>query len=235
MTVENMAIGNQITYSGEVKCINGKNEPDGFGVCKYPDHVDKGWYKNGRLEGLVYMNYHDWMRIGRVNNGVFNGWGMYVNRGTIEFGIYKNTQLIIDLTPLVEVFWNDILESLRWTNINAVKVHDYGVIFVGAPLGYTNSDSFLRGNFGFHFLNSGQVYLGVCDYGYDARVGMFIHFDSEYHISKGKYCLDILERDIDDEEFFAACKIDDPEAIYDFRMKYQYYHKVLSVFRSINK
>ena len=229
-TKKHLTLGSYATYHGEVKSIDGKDVPYGLGVCRYADHEEWGWFKDGVLSGVAYINFHDFMRVGMMHDGKMNGWGLMVDRGKLEFGYYRNTELVFELTPLVEPIWKDIIKSAASCREAIIKILDYGVIFVGVPLGCATHFSF-RGRLGFHFLGNGEVYFGVCDYGHDERTGKFIRFDLDKDITIGEFVSDLLVREIDGDEFIGACDVEDKQSCEDFERKVVYYYEMLSVFK----
>jgi hypothetical protein len=141
------------------------------------------------------------MYVGLVSNGSINGWGMKVDRGDIQFGVFENSVLKVNLTPLVSIFWDKIMEDFRDLNRNAINVLKKGEIFIGVPQGI------IKGKFGFHFLENGEVYLGICDYDHSDRTGKFLHFDLDYNITKGEYKDGELIEEIEDDEYVSACEV----------------------------
>lgn len=199
--VTNMLISEGVTYTGETESDGYMDIPHGMGVCKYSDHNEIGRFQNGELNGLAYLNYHEWMMVGIVKNGVINGWGLKVNRGKIEFGIYKESVLRVNLTPLIEIFWNKILEDASMMRRNAISVKKNGNILVGVP------QSLLDGQFGFIFLTNGEVFLGRNDYQEKSLTGNFLHFDLNYNITKGLFHNGDLVKVVNDSDFVSACKV----------------------------
>ena len=199
--VKNMIISDGVTYTGEVKSDGYMDVPHGMGMMKYNDHNETGHFQDGELNGLSYINYHDWMYIGTVHNGVINGWGLKAERGTFTFGVFEDSQIKVNLTPLVAILWSKAMEEASRFNRTATYVRKNGEIFVGAP------QYLLYGAFGFHFLKSGDVFVGRCDYDEKGITGKFLHFDLDFNITKGEYEDGNLVREIDDVEFIEACEV----------------------------
>ena len=214
--VTNLILPDGATYSGEVKTDGNMDVPHGMGTCKYDDHNETGRFQDGELNGLGYLNYHDWMAVGMVQDGIFNGWGLKVNRGKIVFGIYEDSILRVDLTPLVEIFWDKILEDAGQMNKNAISVKKNGLILVGVP-------QFLsHGKFGFNFLPNGEVFLGMNDYDQQGLTGKFLHFDLDYNVTKGEYKDGELIKELDDDVFVSACQVWVNHAYMDFDINMNY-------------
>ena len=214
--VKNMEISEGVTYSGATETDGYMDVPHGMGIMKYPDHNVSGMYQDGELNGIAYLNYHDWMYVGIASNGSINGWGMKVDKGKIQFGVFENNELKVNLTPLIEIFWEKILSDCGMLNKSAISVKKNGEIFVGVP------QHFLKGKFGFHFLNNGEVFLVACDYNATDRTGKFLHFDLDYNITKGEYKSGELVHEIDDEEFIQACDVFINHAYMDFDIDMNY-------------
>lgn len=199
--VKNLQISEHITYSGEVMSDGYQDVPNGMGIMKFHDHSELGRFQDGELNGLAYINYHDWMCIGVTHRGVINGWGLKVGKGSFTFGIFENSKIKVNLTPLVGILWSKAMEEADHFNRSATYVRQSGEIFVGAPQYSVN------GAFGFHFLESGEVFIGRSDYNEKGRTGKFLYFDSAFNITKGEFKNGELVREIDDSEFVNACKI----------------------------
>ena len=208
--VKNLAISDGVIYTGEVKSDGFKDVPHGMGICKYSDHNETGRFVDGELNGLAYLNYHDWMTVGIVRNRLMNGWGLKIDRGKIEFGIYEDNILRVNLTPLVEIFWDKILEDASSMNKNAISVKKNGTILVGTP------QTIFQGKFGFNFLANGEIFLGMNKYDQSGLTGEFLHFDTDYNITKGQYDDGLLLREIEDDEFVSECKVWVNHAYMDF-------------------
>ena len=144
--VKNLIISDGITYSGAVESDGYMDVPHGIGMCKYSDHNELGMFQNGELNGMAYINYHDWMYVGLCHDQLINGWGMKVDKGQVQFGVFENSILKINLTPLIEIFWHKVIEETGKLQKSAISVLKNGEIFVGVP------QYLLYGKFGFHFL-----------------------------------------------------------------------------------
>jgi hypothetical protein len=202
--VKGIEVANGGTYNGSGYYERGDFIPHGMGVCTYRDHQEVGMYQEGVLDGIAYFNYHTWMQVGVAKDGNINGWGTIIDMGRISFGVFQNNELKEDLTPLVEVFWEKIkdeCERLRKGIISALKT---GEIFIGVPP-YLLSKYDTQ--FGFHFLNSGDVFLGVSGSRETAMTGKFLHFDLNYNITRGEYEDRELISEITNEDFISACDI----------------------------
>lgn len=214
--VKNMIISDGITYSGAVESDGYMDVPHGMGMCKYSDHNELGMFQDGELNGIAYINYHDWMSVGLCRDRLINGWGMKVDKGRIQFGVFEDSILKVNLTPLVEIFWHKVIEETEKLQKSAISVLKNGEIFVGAP------QYLFYGKFGFHFLGNGEVFLGRCDYNEKGRTGKFLHFDLDYNITKGEYKDGELVREIDDDEFIKACEVFVNHAYMDFDIHMNY-------------
>ena len=214
--VKGLIISDGVTYSGATETNDYSDVPHGMGSMKYADHNETGMFQNGELKGIAYLNYHDWMYVGLASDGTISGWGLKVDRGNISFGVFEDNILKINLTPLVEVFWEKILSDANSMNTNAIRVLKTGEIFVGVP------QHFLSGKFGFHFLDNGEVFLGTCEYDQSGRTGKFLHFDTDFNITKGEYLNGKLIKEISDDEYIEACNVFINHAYLDFDIKMNY-------------
>ena len=214
--VKNMQISDGIIYSGEVMSDGYQDVPHGMGIMKYNDHSELGCFQDGELNGLAYINYHEWMYVGTVKEGKINGWGLKAERGKFTFGVFEDSRIKVNLTPLVQVFWSKVIEEASQLNKSAVSVKKNGEIFVGVP------QYLLYGKFGFLFLGNGEVFLGRCEYNENGRTGKFLHFDLDYNITKGEYKDGKLVREIDDSEFVSACDVFIDHTYIDFDINMNY-------------
>ncbi len=199
--VTNMVMSEGVTYSGEVMSDGYQDVPHGMGMMKYIDHNELGRFLDGELNGVAYLNYHDYMYVGIAHDGVINGWGLKAERGGFTFGVFEDSRIKVNLTPLVGVLWSKAMEEAGHFNRSATYVRKSGEIFVGAP------QYLLYGEFGFHFLGNGEVFVGRKKFNEKGITGKFLHFDSEYNITKGEYKDGVIIREIDDSEFVSACEV----------------------------
>ena len=210
--VKNMVLSEGVTYSGAVESDGYMDVPHGIGICKYNDHSETGLFQDGELNGIAYINYHEYMYVGICHNRKINGWGIKAYRGGFQFGVFKDNVLKVNLTPLVGIFWNKILNDC---SNNPVHVLKNGEIFVGVPQTF-------EGKFGFHFLGNGEVFLGICDYNENGRTGKFLHFDLDYNITRGEYRDGVLIQEIDRADFVSACGAWANHAYLDFNIDMNY-------------
>ena len=214
--VKNLRISENSTYSGEVISDGFQNIPNGMGIMKFENHSEIGRFKNGVLKGLAYINFHDWMCVGMINKEAICGWGLKVGKGKFAFGIFENSKIKVNLTPLVSIFWSKAMEEANHFNRSATYVRKNGDIFVGAP------QYLLYGAFGFHFLKNGEVFVGRCDYKGNGLTGNFLHFDLDFNITKGYFKDGKLVREIDNSEFIRACEVFVNHKYIDFNINMNY-------------
>ena len=214
--VKNLKLPNGGTYTGSVESNGNIDIPSGVGICKYSDHNEFGFFQDGEIKGLAYINYHEWMHVGICEDNLINGWGIKVDKGKISFGIFEDNNLKINLTPLVDVFWNKIIEDTRVLGKSAISLQKDGEIFVGVP------QYLCYEKFGFHFLTNGEVFLGQCEFGERKRTGQFLHFDLNGNITRGEYEDGELIRVIDNDEFIKTCGIFINHAYLDFDINKNY-------------
>ena len=96
--VKNMQISEGITYSGATETDGYMDVPHGMGIMKYQDHNESGMFQDGELNGIANLNYHDYMYVGLASEGTISGWGMKVDKGKIQFGVFENNELKVNLT-----------------------------------------------------------------------------------------------------------------------------------------
>ena len=221
---KNVTIAEGVTYNGNLKIENGKEVPHGYGAMKCHDHNEIGLFNNGVIDGIAYLNYHEWMCVGRVSDGKLNGWGVRARRGEVEFGVFENGELKVDITPLVEIYWDEILHKLGQTNFKMVSLrHRRKEIFIGVPQLTCGVD----GDMGFHFLESGDVYLGISDIEDDPKSnsslnGYFLHFDTEFNITCGKYDSSKLIARFEKNELAPKCHVFVDHRYLDFDINMNY-------------
>lgn len=207
------------TYNGSGYYEYGEFIPHGMGVRTYRDRQEVGMYQDGVLNGIAYFNYHTWMQVGVVKDRKINGWGVKIDMGRISFGVFQDNELKNDLTPLIRYFWEKIkdeCERLRKGIISALKS---GEIFIGVPP-YLLSK--YESQFGFHFLNNGEVFLGVSGSRQTAMTGKFLHFDLDYNITRGEYIDGELVNEISNNDFISACDVFASRAYLDFDISKNY-------------
>lgn len=214
--VKNITLNDGSTYTGSVIYVGENPIPHGMGVQKFHDHNESGMFNNGKLDGVCYLNYHDWMYIGICKNDETNGWGIKAEKGKVSFGVYVNGELKVDLTQLIKLFWHKINEIANDLDKGLAYTRKNGEIFLGVP------ESIYSKRLGFHFLNNGEVFLGVCDYGRTDITGEFIHFDLDYNIHKGRYEDGQFVEVVDDVKFISECNIFIDHAYLDFDISMNY-------------
>lgn len=182
------------TYTGSALCYGDSVVPEGMGVRKFDDHSDLGHFHSFILEGVCYRNHHQYMYAGISKWGDLNGWGMQVKDGVFLFGQYRDDRLAVNLTPLVQPFWNRIHELMDGMNTGMVKVQkNPDTVFVGCPQLTWND------RFGFTFRQEGDVFIGQSDLGAGrALTGYYLHLDTDGSITKGYFENGILDRALDD-------------------------------------
>lgn len=176
-----ISLPNGGSYRGFANTVDGKLVPNGTGFSKYPDHYEAGTFRNGLLDGLSYYKYAEWMIVGMSSKGEINGWAFKKTGKRIVFGIFEHGILRVGLTPLIIAFAQKALEVADEREKGIVWIRANGDILVG-----NNQDDNER-QFGFYFVGSGEVYLGVFDYDHQDITGKFLHFDKDFNINIGEY------------------------------------------------
>lgn len=175
-TIEGLKLKDGSVYTGPViDSTNGNHGKyaHGMGVAKYSDHNVLGRYEFGNQNGPAYINYHDWMWAGYCVDNKLEGWGIYIKLGECHYGIFEGGKLRVDLTNLVKIVWNKILEMSRTFNFRMVSVlKDKEEVFIGYP------EIAFYGKMGFHFTNTDYDYIGAHEVGHSNDLtGTFIRID----------------------------------------------------------
>lgn len=194
-----MIISDGRDYYGTLQEFDGVMVPHGMGLCKYPDHNERGMYQNGILCGVGLIESKDKIQIGMTCDNVINGWGMIVDKGEVTFGIFEDSTIKINLTPLIRSFFVNVMDEVQRHQKNPVVMRKKKEIFFGMPNEY-----FLFKKAGFLFCGNGEVFFGVGDEDEEVLTGKFLHFGLDYKITRGEYVDGELVRYINDVEFATA-------------------------------
>lgn len=207
------------TYTGSGYYEDGDFVPHGMGVCTFRDHQEIGMYKDSVLKGITYLNYHTWMQVGVMRDGFIDGWGAKIDMGEITFGVFRNNNLVVDVTPLIEIFWKKIKNECMIRQKTIISALKSGEVFIGVPPYLLTKD---EDQFGFHFLNNGEVFLGVSGYRQLAMTGKFLHFDLDYNITRGEFIDGKLINEISNDAFISDCDVLASRAYIDFDISKNY-------------
>lgn len=152
-------------YSGYGYYRGSSFVPNGYGKKEFSGMYVKGNFSDGVLNGPAIISHDYYMYTMQMKNDRGNGWGLCINAGVlVEFGYYKNSQLIVDLTDAVEWYYAKMEDSGRegenmlhiYTSKNDGSITDLHIGFtakdLGGNIGYASM--------GFHFLGDGSVWVG---------------------------------------------------------------------------
>lgn len=197
--VEKITLDDDSQYSGSAILNKGVYIPHGWGKKTFPNTNSViGIFENGQLNGLMYNNRHNDMFMGLYDartNGM-NGWGIRMARGLLFFGVWKESNLALDLTEQVE--W--MLFKLNEQNYQKSYAHVYskiGEIMLGIP--GKRYEQFTSLFTGYHFMTNGDVYIGTCETGLQ-KTGKFIKYSFDGKIQIGKFKEGILIDKMDIQE-----------------------------------
>lgn len=198
--VEKQKLSDGSIYSGEaILCTNGYYLPNGFGKRYINKEVEMtGYWKDGNANGVCYMNMHHSMITGHFIDSRPNGWCLNIEGGRgFVFGVFKIDDCVCSLG-----------EAVSWM----VKSMDFGLkilpnkkeIFVGEVKGVSESDINAKG---FHFMNNGDVYVGM-DVSKFEQTGFFFKFTKDGYIQIGLFEQGNLAEELDPKEVIQNCFID---------------------------
>lgn len=217
--VKDLLLEDGALYSGPTIKYYGKWVPSGMGIAKYQDHKVLGNFSLGVQSGVAYLNYHDWMWAGECLHGQINGWGIYINKGNCKYGIFEKGLLKIDITNLIQIVWNKIVETARFFDFNMIRVlKDKREIFIGYPESYSHR------KMGFHFTESENDYIGVHDFEKSNEItGSFIQINKNFGIiTLGQFINGSLVRKIDKIEYVSECELWSSHEFNDFDISEMY-------------
>lgn len=212
--VKNVELSDNSIYTGQL--LDDKDIPNGMGTLKSSDRLEKGHFLNGKLDGVAMINTKEICRLGYIKEGVFDGWGLRAMNGEIRFGVLKDKDILVDLTPLVDVFINEMLCVTKQHGWKLHRCFKEGYIFFGIPQ-LTH-----QGRMGFHFMGDGNVFLGLSDHDCNSKSGYFLHFDTNYNISRGRFENGVLVKEMSPLDFICACPVSASHAYFSFDTSMNY-------------
>lgn len=172
----------------------GYNNPQGFiphgcGKKYFKDYYAYGNFQNGVLEGPAIVSHDFYMNTAQFKNNRGNGWGLCINRGELaEFGYYKDSQLIVDLTEYALWYFNKMKAAGRNDDMLSVYTfnasHDVAEILIGYR-GASVQNSIGLCYMGFHFMSDGSVWMGNTST--RRFTGSLIHFRNDGCIDCGNF------------------------------------------------
>lgn len=149
------------TFSGYGYYRGASFIPNGYGMKQFSDMYVKGNFVDGELNGPAIISHDYYMYTMQMKNNRGNGWGMCINGGVlVEFGYYKDSQLVVDLLDAVEWYYDKMAESDRaGENMLHIYTSKIDGSLVDLHIGYSAKDSLA--SMGFHFLTDGSVWVGT--------------------------------------------------------------------------
>lgn len=148
-------------YTGTLLITERARLPHGYGKMEYADYYVIGKYDKGILNSPAYVNHNYYMYCTQMRNNRGNGWGLMINRGTLAFGVYKNSEMTTDLTDFVEWFYDKMLSTKRQDSEAMShcfpKAKEILIGFKGKTISPYVKLCFM----GFHFMDDGSVFLGT--------------------------------------------------------------------------
>lgn len=172
--VENTKLSDGTIYTGEaILCTNGFYQPNGFGKRIVSKDLElTGNWKDGRVNGVCYMNMHQAMVTGHFIDSRPDGWCLSIEGGRgFVFGVFKKDDCVCSLGEAVSWMIRSMSMGL---NINSRKKQ----IFVGQT-SITKAKGFL-------FSNNGDVFVGVGDAEFN-KTGYFFKFTKDGFIQIGRF------------------------------------------------
>ena len=181
-------------FTGHVLRYGDNVVPEGMGIRMFSDHNESGHFHSFVLDGVSYLNYHEYMYAGMSKNGSLKGWAMQIKNGEFLFGQYKDDRLVVNVTPLVRPFMSRVNELMRNMNARMVTVQGQpDSVFVGCPQLTWN------GRFGITFRPQGDVFIGQSEPGTGRELtGYYLHLDVDGAITKGYFKNGCMQRAMDD-------------------------------------
>lgn len=179
--VENLQLKDGNTYTGSALVINSETIPDGYGVKLFKNGRATGSFRMGLIDGPAYYVREDSMTMGVFSKQRLNGWGINMRHGQFWFGVFKDSNLVTDLSEEVEWMMNEIRKSSnkRWAYVYPKPKE----VFLGIPGGSTE---FISGAYkGFHFYDNGDLYVGqMFDFN---KSGNFIKYSNDGSVAVGEW------------------------------------------------
>lgn len=215
--VKGLVLSDGVTYTGMIESNENGDVPHGIGICKYKDHSEAGRFMYGKLNGVSYIHYNNkGYEVGCFREGYINGWGLKVSKSELEFGIFENSILRVNLSPLIMIFWDKIIEDSDMIGRSPFHLLKNGNILVGVL------EQYIQGRFGFNFLSNGEVYLGMSDMDQTEITGSFLRFDLDYNITKGVFKDKKLIKELNDEDFISENNVWVNHKYLDFNINMNY-------------
>lgn len=203
-------------YSGYGEYRDSSFVPNGYGMKQFPDMYVKGNFVNGVLNGPAIISHDYYMHTTQMKNNRGNGWGLCINGGVlIEFGYYKNSQLVVDLLHAVEWYYAKLEDSGR-SDENMLHIYTSKIdgTITDLHIGYSAKNmegGFGLASMGFHFMADGSVWVGNSSN--NRPNGSLIKFCADGYIQIGKFENGNLIEEFDIQtlidEYYGTYKVSD--------------------------
>ena len=175
---------------------NGFYLPHGYGK-KYisPELEMTAHWVNGNANGMCYVNMHNAMVTGHFVNSRPEGWCLSIESGRgFVFGVFHNDDCVLSLGE--SVLW-----LLRSMDLGLKTSYKKGQILVGELI---NNQAR-----GFHFMNNGDLYVGIDDSTL-SKTGFFFKFTKDGYIQIGEFKNGVLVEELPGDEVVFA-NLGDPD------------------------
>lgn len=172
--IDKQKIADGSIYTGEaVLCKDGTYMPNGFGKKFVSKDLElTGFWRNGNINGVCYMNMHHSMLTGHFIDSRPDGWCLSIEGGRgFVFGVFKIDDCTCSLGEAVTWMIRSINPSIKTSSLKKQ-------ILVGQIV---NNQAM-----GFHFMNNGDLYVGT-DNSRLEKTGYFFKFTHDGHIQIGRF------------------------------------------------
>lgn len=178
-------------YSG-YGYYNDNNEfiPQGYGKKFFKGMHATGNFVEGIINGPAIISHDFYMYTMQMKGNRGNGWGLSINNGElVEFGYYRDSKIVVNLTSSVMWYYKKMYHSNRrgenMLNIYSSKEdHSLSKLLIGYPIKKMMSGMTLV-SMGFHFMKDGTVWVGNSEK--FSATGNLIKFCSDGHVLIGRF------------------------------------------------
>lgn len=162
--------------------------PDGCGKKLYDGYYEYGNFNNGVLDGPAVVSHDYYMHTIQFKNNHRNGWGLHIDRGDlVEFGYYKDSKLIVDVTDFALWYFTNMKAAGRNDNMLTVYTFNETHYVAEILIGYrgTMQNGVGLQFMGFHFMADGSVWMGNTNT--RSFTGVLVHFRNDGYIDCGRF------------------------------------------------
>lgn len=174
--VEKKKLADGSIYTGEaILCKNGFYLPNGWGKKYVSKDLElTGSWRDGNMNGVCYMNLHHSMVTGHFVDSRPDGWCLSIEGGRgFVFGVFKIDDCV-----------NSLGEAVTWM----IRSVDLGLKTFSVKKQILVGQVQIANNkaMGFHFMNNGDVYVGIDNIMLD-KTGYFFKFSHDGYIQIGRF------------------------------------------------